>query len=497
MDALRYIEHVNDLFRGRRRRARALGGVPAVVLVFLLFTTCTNPTWIEHSRYTPPAALRPQNYDSELQWNMEMINAPGAWGILDNLEAGGVVLHPVVVAVLDTGIQADHPGLSERMLPNHHRSFTSSGSESPVSDPDGHGTHVAGIVAAVPADDGPIFGTTTGAEDTPVKLLSVKVLSDTGGGYTSDVANGVDYVTELRVTGAVIGAHVINLSLGEMGAADPALFEAIGRAVDNGITVVAASGNSDRENVFYPAGFSNTIAVGAVDGISRRWVQPGYGSNYGNGLDFMAPGANVLSTYTGSHGSTDPVYAVLTGTSMATPHVAGIAALLYAIEPGLDQDAVYSVLRATARDLGAPGWDDYHGHGLVDVQAALEYLMNLRRRIPRAPMGADDPGASRGISLQTAALSGAQYPEPRADIDSQSVLLRFRDGQAPVTDADVHAFEARLKRRYGIASARPSGVNLLMVELAPGQTALDMLGPLGDLDEVQYSQPNYRYQVIR
>ena len=469
-----------------------------VACLTVIMTTCVNPVWLEHSTYAAPAALRPANFDSDLQWNMEMINAPGAWGIMESLVTNGTTLHPVVVAVLDTRV-AEHDDLVSQLLDELNIVDDNGGNVGPGIPDNQHGTHVSGIIAAAgdPSGDGLI-----GVAGSFVSLLPVRVLDLEGQGTTGDLTRGIWAAVEyLETVGAM---RVINLSLGG-GSTDAALYDAIAYARGRGVTIIAAGGNSGEEGLLVPAFFDNTIAVTAVTATGSRASY----SNFGSGVSLAAPGGAgyysdqpldspgttawdaVLSTW-----ETDK-YRWLSGTSMATPHVAGIAALLYAVEPGLNQDAVYSILRATARDLGTPGWDKYYGHGLVDAQAALEYLLNLQQRIPRAPMGADDSGAAGGISIQTSALSGAQYPEAESDIDSHSVILRFHEGQAPVTGPELFRFEARLRQRFGVASAQRIGAHTMVVKLGAGQQPLDMLEPLAALDEVQYSQPNYRYQAIR
>ncbi|TVQ99214.1 MAG: hypothetical protein EA403_13340 [Spirochaetaceae bacterium] len=181
---------------------------------------------------------------------------------------------------------------------------------------------------------------------------------------------------------------------------------------------------------------------------------------------------------------------------MATPHVAGVAALLYAVEPGLNQAAVYSILRATARDLGAPGWDKYYGHGLVDAQAALEYLVNLRRRIPRAPMGQEPGGGSGGLRINVAALSGAQLPPPEAEIDAASLIVRFADGTDSSDSLQLQAFADAVADRLGPTAVRAVGADTAVVELLAGQSVVDALQQVAGVTGVQFSQPNYIYRAV-
>lgn len=204
----------------------------------------------------------------------------------------------------------------------------------------------------------------------------------------------------------------------------------------------------------------------------------------------MAPGANILSL------DVPNTYGYKTGTSMATPHVAGVAALLYAVEPGLNQAAVYSILRATARDLGAPGWDKYYGHGLVDAQAALEYLINLRRRIPRAPMGQEPAGGSGGLRINVAELSGAQIPPPEAEIDTATLIVRFADGTDSSDSLQLQAFADAVADRVGASAVRAVGTDTAVVELLAGQSVIEALQQVAGVTGVQFSQPNYVYRAV-
>ena len=452
-------------------------------LAALSLTLCTNPTFIEFSRYVGPSAIRPAGFDSDLQWNMEMINAPGAWAVMGDDSVNGP-LAPVLVAVLDTGIAADHDGLSG-IVELEHGANPADGGAPVNTDPNGHGTHVAGIIAAMQTSPGiGVFGTTQDI----ARLISVKVFpGSTRTTSSSILVAGMQEV--LSLTEAFVPVRVVNLSLGG-GGTDAALYYEIQRLVDVGITVVAATGNSNREGVFFPAWFDNTIAVGATNSTSLRWVQGFDGSNYGVGIDLMAPGANILSL------DVPNTYDYKTGTSMATPHVAGVAALLYAVEPGLNQAAVYSILRATARDLGAPGWDKYYGHGLVDAQAALEYLINLRRRIPRAPMGQEPGGGSGGLRINVAELSGAQLPPPEAEIDAATLIVRFADGTDASDSLQLQTFADAVSDQVGASAVRAVGTDTAVVELLAGQSVIEALQQVAGVTGVQFSQPNYVYRAV-
>jgi serine protease len=245
-----------------------------------------------------------------------------------------------VVAVIDTGVQQSHPDLSGRVRTG--AVFGPTGSA--TTDPNGHGTHVAGIVAAGVGNG---VGTTGAAAN--VEILPVKVLDADGSGYSSDVADGIAWAADN-------GATVINLSLG---GSHPSSLQrtAIQYARSNGIVVVAAAGNGGAGGpTNYPAAFEEVIAVAATTSNNIRADF----STTGSYVDLAAPGSQILSTYPAS------TYKTLSGTSMATPYVAAAAALVLSAHPeySTPQEVCTQLVR-TALDRGAPGTDVEYGHGLI------------------------------------------------------------------------------------------------------------------------------------
>lgn len=259
-------------------------------------------------------------------------------------------LADVVVAVLDTGV-APHAELTAALLPG--RNFTTSpGGSTDATDRQGHGTHVAGTIAA--DADTYVEGVAHG-----VRILPVKVLGDDGGGYSDWVANGI-------VWAADNGADVINLSLGGP-TRSSVQTAAIDYARSRGVTVIAAAGNANTSAPLYPAADPGVIAVSAVDSARAKASF----SNFGAYVDVAAPGVDIASTYLNQQ------WAGLSGTSMASPHVAGVAALVEAAAPGLTPDQVERVLTASGTDLGTTGRDDYYGHGLVDAVRSVQAANTL------------------------------------------------------------------------------------------------------------------------
>ncbi len=286
------------------------------------------------------------------QWHMDAINVEGAWA--ETTGAGAVV------AVIDTGVSVG--GSDPVTLSGTGYDFVSGDSD--PDDGNGHGTHVAGTINQGTDNGVGVAGVAWGAE-----IMGVRVLNNRGSGTTSDIIDGI-------VHAADNGADVINMSLGSaFGSA--AEESAINYAAAAGLVIVAAAGNDGRSTgVSYPARYSEAIAVGATRYDNTR---AGY-SNYGLGLDVMGPGGDTSVDQNGD-GYADGVlqetldgssmtYRFFDGTSMATPHVAAVAALL--LERGASPYDVQDLLTSTAIDLEGAGWSTRSGWGLVDTVAALE-----------------------------------------------------------------------------------------------------------------------------
>jgi subtilisin family serine protease len=277
--------------------------------------------------------------------------APQQWA-LSTLRAGEVGdATGEVIGVVDTGVQANHPDLDGVVLPG--TDIVDVGGDG-RTDPNGHGTHVAGIVAAV-ADNGlGGAGLARGA-----RILPVRVMAADGTGWDSDAAKGV-------VWAADHGARVVNLSFGGPDRSQ-VMDAAVGYALGKGVSVVVASGNEgDVGNpVEWPAAAPGVIAVGAVDqgGAHPVW------SSGGSHLALVAPGVQITSTVPVSAGEPSG-YATWDGTSMAAPFVSAAVALLRHAQPTLTAAGVRQRLMATADDLGPPGFDDVYGAGRVNIVAA-------------------------------------------------------------------------------------------------------------------------------
>lgn len=309
----------------------------------------------------------------------------------DNPDYGGIQMEAawdietgdpsVVVAIVDTGVAyEDYKGF--RKAPDLANTTFVSGydfinNDSHPNDDEGHGTHVTGTVAQNTNNNLGVAGI---AFDTVI--MPVKVLDNQGYGTAQTLADGVYFA-------ANNGADVINLSLGwlvENGVSyDPGatVRDAMAHAYNAGVTIVAAAGNDSETAVAYPAAYDNyVIAVGAT----RYDEAISYYSNTGSSLDLTAPGGDLtvdqnndgygdgVLQQTFSGGPSNFGYWFYQGTSMSTPHVVGVAALILAQKPGFTPDQVRDTLQTTAEDHGASGWDSQYGWGIVDAYAALSSL---------------------------------------------------------------------------------------------------------------------------
>ncbi|WP_298818629.1 S8 family peptidase [Chloroflexus sp.] len=286
--------------------------------------------------YTPNDTLREQ------QWALGTIGAYEAW----NITTGG----SIVIAVIDTGIDAGHPELSGRILSG----FNAITGNTDTTDDNGHGTAVAGLIAAAGDNGIGISGICWGC-----MILPVKACFRNGRCRDSSVISAIRWATDN-------GARIINLSLGGT-INSPALQDAVRYATERGVLIIAASGNERTEGngPSYPAAYPETVAVGAT-GYSDEVTSF---SNTGPYLDLVAPGVDIVTTLPGSN------YAIANGTSFASPLVAGAAALVMTVRPDLSSHDIRCILSISADDRGAPGHDDEYGYGRLNVFAAAQTAM--------------------------------------------------------------------------------------------------------------------------
>ncbi len=255
------------------------------------------------------------------------------------------------VAIIDTGVQTNHPDLSANITSGYD--FVNN--DTSAMDDNGHGTHVAGIVASTMNGTGNV-GTSYTAQ-----LMPIKVLNESGYGYLSDVAKGVYYAADN-------GARVINLSLGTEYDSDT-LRNAIQYAANRGVMITAAAGNNYGAPCAYPAAYSSVICVVATDQYNKL-------ASFSNvGGELAAPGVSNYSTYINSG------YAKLSGTSMASPHIAGSAALIMSACTDCSTSEIRNLLRTTATDLGTTDYDIIFGYGLVNLVEAIDRIIPVEEPV--------------------------------------------------------------------------------------------------------------------
>src|SRR5436309_12245197 len=280
---------------------------------------------------------------SSKQWGPQKINAPGAWDVPTGSANS-------VVAVVDSGVSSTNPEFSGKLLTG-----TNCVSPGGITDDDnGHGTHVAGIAAAIGDNGIGIAGIAWAAS-----ILPIKVLDASGSGTNANVACGIQAGADFAASNP--GMRVVeNLSLGGFAYAQ-LMKDAVDFALQSNVLVIAAAGNDGKATVQFPAGYPGVMAVGATTPANERATF----STYGSHLSVVAPGVDIYSTYLGGS------YKYLSGTSMAAPHISGTAALVRAVQAGLSPAQVRSQIEQTATRLGGSGFNPQFGWGLVNAAAAV------------------------------------------------------------------------------------------------------------------------------
>ncbi|MCG0274849.1 MAG: S8 family peptidase [Thermosediminibacteraceae bacterium] len=276
----------------------------------------------------------------EIPWGVKKVAAQPVWKTCRG--------EGIRVGVVDTGIDLDHPDLKENIKEAYGVLDCKN-----IIDDNGHGTHVAGTIAALDNDIG-VVGVAP-----KVEIYSVKAFDKHGRGTVSSIVEALNWCLEKKV-------HVINMSFG-IRHNSFTLRRAVQALLRNNIVLVAAAGNVGRENsVLYPAKYPEVIAVAACNQNDR----PASFSSSGPEVDITAPGVDILSTHKNG------TYKLMSGTSMATPHVAGAAALLLSLT-NMNADDVKSILKNAAKDLGLP--KEKQGAGLLNVLNAVSNIKKLGR----------------------------------------------------------------------------------------------------------------------
>ena len=317
--------------------ARRLALMPGV-----LWAEVSHPV---HACLEPNDPMYPSSQTTLGQWGMRRVGLPQAWDITTGSA-------DVILAVIDTGINADIYDFSGRIV-SPYSAITKSSQWPAYEDRHGHGTAVAGVAAARGNDGRGMAGAAWNVGIMPVKI------SESGESDTTLLSHAVIYAADH-------GADILNVSISG-GESSQTLTAAVTYALTRGVVVVAAVGNQGGSSVGYPAAIPGVIAVGATDSSDKRWVDPDLASNMGSDLDLVAPGKLIISY----SGATPGSFGYYRGTSVASPLVAGTAALMRSVDPTITSQEIIGILTSTADDLGAVGWDMEYGWGLLDAAEAV------------------------------------------------------------------------------------------------------------------------------
>lgn len=383
------------------------------------------------------------------QGDMAVIHVDAGWLNCPFITGSGVT-----IAIIDTGVDLDHPDLKANLIAG----YDYSDKDGTPEDGNGHGTNVAGIAAAA------LNGVGVSGVAPTAKILPVRVLDNNGSGYTSDVANGVTYAADR--------AQILNLSLGSV-YPNTTLQNAINYAANTkGRLVVAASGNcgdSDypyngctaQNQPSYPAAWSNVLAVAATDNYNAHASF----STSGSYVDVAAPGVEIYNTYMGNS------YYPESGTSQAAPHVAGLAALVWAKYPTYTAAQVWNRITSTAVDLGTAGRDNVFGAGRIDVKKAL------------------------GITLASVNEPAAQLKqvEPAAPIDQRAAPIA--PGRVIVKFKSTGAAAQTLQQLSDISVIDSiNGIDAQVLQVPVGQE-WQMVDQLRVQSGVEYAEPDYLISI--
>jgi subtilisin family serine protease len=433
------------------------------------------------------------------QYSLDRMRVRDAWGLTKGSTSG-------VVAVLDTGVYAAHPDLGGRLLPGYN--FVSGNTN--TADNNGHGTWVAGIIAATPNNGVDVAGISWND-----KILPVKVMDSTGHGQTSWLTSGIIWAADH-------GARVINMSIGGFPYSQY-VKDAIDYAWSKGVVLVGAAGNNHREESYYPASYPNVISVSATqaDDEFTNW------SSYGPNVDVSAPGASVMTTNCDrAKVSACPYYGdhiIISGTSFAAPNVAGVVALIRARHPTYTPAQIVGRLTSTVDDLGYTGWDKRYGVGRVNafravggspaavprqigdalelnngIESADRIIYDTTVRPSIYPAGdvdyfaIDVPAAGRVRVTVTAVTDTVRVPKSSLPIDpivrildASGTVLRTVDNASNAAATEVASVEFTSAQRIfvRVANLLPNG-NRAAYSITTGFTLLN--GGFGDVANSPY-----------
>jgi serine protease len=384
--------HVGSSLRGYQVTQVSSGGAFAVVKASDVAAVRRDLAGLPGLRLvednvTVTALVTPNDSQYGSQYGPGMMGFPAAWG------QAGYGSSSVTVAVIDTGIRRTHQDLTGGRVLQGYDYYNG---DSDPADDCGHGTHTAGTIGATTNNGVGVAGMSQ------AKILPLKVLSGTD--ILGSCSGSASAIAQAIRDAADQGAKVISMSIG--GPDSTVEHDAVTYAYNKGVLIVAAAGNDGSNNsIDYPGAYPESIAVAALDSTKTR-------ASYSDGgpqLDIAAPGSNVLSTYN----SADNGYTTMSGTSMATPHVAGALALALSCAPaGTTATTIRNALYSTAEDLGAAGRDDLYGYGLARADRLVSSVCTGGGGTTNNPPTASFTTSTSGL---TASVNGTGSTDPDGD----------------------------------------------------------------------------------
>ena len=335
--------------------------------------------YVERDYYghTSAATVVPNDPNFTSQWHLATIQAPQAWAMNTGT---------VTVAVVDSGVDATHPDLAAKLVAG----WNFVGNNSATTDILGHGTAVAGTIAAISNNSVGVTGVTWGS-----KIMPLVVVDPTDFASYSNIAAAIQYAADQ-------GVRIINVSIGGSSPSS-ALQSAVNYAWNKGSIVFASAMNNSTSTPYYPAACTNVVSVSATDSTDSLASF----SNYGNWITVAAPGQNILTTTMGGG------YGYWYGTSFSSPITAGVGALILSVNPALSASAVVSLLEQNTDDLGTAGFDNYFGWGRVNANKAV-----LAARQTLVPV-------TVAVSPQTSTLSAGQTVQLSATVTGTSSAVAW------------------------------------------------------------------------
>lgn len=358
--------------------------VPAQALESIEIALRKNPNvqFVEKN-FIAEANLSPNDPGYSSQWHLQKISAPAGWDV--TIGSPGIT-----VAVIDSGVDPAHPDLVAKLVPG----WNFLGSNTDTHDVLGHGTAVAGVAAADTNDSIGVAG--VGWANTIMPLV---VVNSSNSATYADIASAVNYAADH-------GAKVVNMSLGGTSYSST-LQNAVNYAWSKGLVLVAAAGNCSCSTPAYPAALNNVIAVSATDSSDNLASF----SSFGSFVDVAAPGTPIYTTNNGGG------YGNWQGTSFSSPQVAGLAALIFSLNPSLSNTQIVDLITKNADDLGAAGFDQYFGWGRINVGRTLQAAYSSSPLSVAITSPADGATVSGTVNVDIAATSGIGISKVELYID--------------------------------------------------------------------------------